>query len=112
MGVINMNLYTLFVVAAITEAVWETLKMTWQKGKGNVNRIGSLVVGIIIALSTGSDILLLTDIPSKVPYIGVILTGILISRGSNIVHDVFASISNMYSKTKALTGGTPLDKTP
>lgn len=95
-----MEVFGLIVISAIAEAVWETLKMTWQEGKASIDRMGALVIGIIIALATGVDILALVDMPAKVPGIGVVLTGILISRGSNFVHDLCASINNMHINSK------------
>lgn len=88
------NLLILFVVALVTEAVWETLKMTWQNGKFCIDRIGALVVGLIVAFATNVDILELVGVPVVFPYIGIILTGILISRGSNFVHDLYEKMSN------------------
>lgn len=88
------KLLILLVIALVTEAVWETLKMTWQNGKFCIDRIGALVVGLIVACATNVDILELVGVPVVVPYIGVILTGILISRGSNFVHDLYEKMSN------------------
>lgn len=95
-----MEIFGLLVISAIAEAVWETLKMTWQEGKASIDRIGALVVGIVIALTTGLDILSFVNIPAKIPVVGIILTGILISRGSNFVHDLLASLDNMHINTK------------
>jgi hypothetical protein len=95
-----MEVFGLIVISAIAEAVWETLKMTWQEGKASIDRIGALVVGIAVALSTGLDILSLVNIPVKIPAIGIVLTGILISRGSNFIHDLCASINNMHINSK------------
>ncbi|MEG0297863.1 MAG: hypothetical protein RR620_14170 [Clostridium sp.] len=88
------KLLILVVIALVTEAVWETLKMTWQNGKFSIDRIGALVVGLIVACATNVDILELVGVPVVFPYVGVILTGILISRGSNFVHDLYEKISN------------------
>lgn len=95
-----MELFSLIVISAIAEAVWETLKMTWQEGKASIDRIGALVVGIVIALATGLDVLTLVNVPARIPAVGIVLTGILISRGSNFVHDLVASINNMHINTK------------
>jgi len=84
----------------IGEAVWETLKMLWQKGKVNFDRIGALAVGLLLAISTGMDILVFVGINSKIPFVGIILTGILISRGANFVHDLLASIDNIHQNIK------------
>lgn len=91
---------TLVVVSMIGESVWETLKMVWQKGKFNFNRIGALAVSILLAISTGVNILDIASIGSKIPHLGQVLTGILISRGANFTHDIVASINNVYKKSK------------
>ena len=88
-----MDLLTLFVLAILAESVWETLKMTWQKGKLCIDRIGALIVSIIITFSTGFDILNCFNIPIKIPLIGMVLTAILLSRGSNFIHDLIGKIS-------------------
>ncbi|MFR3911090.1 MAG: hypothetical protein ACLTYB_07975 [Clostridium paraputrificum] len=88
-----MDLLTLFVLAILAESVWETLKMTWQKGKLCIDRIVALIVSIIITFSTGFDILNCFNIPIKIPLIGMVLTAILLSRGSNFIHDLIAKIS-------------------
>lgn len=90
----------LIVVSMIGESVWETLKMVWKKGKFNFNRIGALAVSIILSIGTGVNILEIANIGSKIPYLGTVLTGILISRGANFTHDIVASINNVYKKTK------------
>ena len=102
-----MQLISLLVLATIGEAVWETLKMAWQDKKRTVDRIGALVVGILIAFATGVDILSLVNLPSKIPALGLILTGILISRGSNFVHDILASIDNVHIKSKPESTSVP-----
>lgn len=84
----------LVVLALVGESVWETLKMTWQDGKISTDRIGALVVGLLITFGTGLDILALIDIPAKIPFLGMVLTGILISRGSNFIHDLLIKVSN------------------
>jgi len=97
-----MSLLNLLVLALIGEAVWETLKMIWQNGKVNIDRIGALLVGLLLSIGTGMDLLDMTGIKMKIPFIGVILTGILISRGANFTHDILASINNVQSSTRAL----------
>ncbi len=95
-----MSLEKLLVLAMISEALWETLKMTWQNGKVSADRIGAMVIGLLMALGTGMDIMELVGIPMKVPYLGNILTGLLISRGANFIHDLLASAGNMNQSTK------------
>ena len=89
------SLLVIIMVALIAESVWETLKMTWQEGKVSVDRIGALVVALILCVGVRLDILALLDINVTIPFLGVILTGILISRGSNFIHDLLVKIGQI-----------------
>lgn len=96
-----MSIFCLIIVALISEAVWETIKMTWQHGKINIDRIGALATGLILAFITGIDMLYLLNISSKISPIGIILTGILISRGSNFIHDLLGAVNNVQTNSKS-----------
>jgi len=52
----------------------------------------SLIFGIFIAVAYKIDLLKLADIESDMPYIDSILTGIVISRGSNYIYDLMSKI--------------------
>lgn len=83
----------LFITTAILiEAVWENLKMVWQKGKFSVDKIGALVVSIFICVLVNIDLFSLLGLTMLVPYVGSVLTGILMSRGANFIHDLFNKI--------------------
>lgn len=96
-----MNMLSLLVVALLGEAIWETLKMVWQAGKLSADKIGAIVIGIALAVGSGLDIFTVVGISLKVPYLGMILTGILISRGANFIHDLLSSVNNLQQNTKA-----------
>ena len=83
-----MTLIQLVVLATLAEAVWETSKMVWQEGKISGDRIGALVVGLLVSIGTKADLFALLELPFVIPYVGMILTGILISRGANYLHDI------------------------
>lgn len=95
-----MNILSIIILALIGEAVWETLKMTWQQGKVSVDRIGALILGILLAVGTGLDLMAMVGVPVNIPLVGMILTGILISRGANFVHDLLNSVNNVNQNTK------------
>lgn len=97
---IFMDFLILVILAFIGEAVWETLQLTFKQGKLNVDRLGSLLIGVLVAVATGADIMEMVGVPMKIPYIGVVLTGLLISRGANFTHDILVSISNLKQNTK------------
>ena len=89
------KLIIIIMVALIAESVWETLKMTWQEGKISIDRIGALVVALILCVGVRLDILALLGINTTIPFLGIILTGILISRGSNFIHDLLVKIGQV-----------------
>lgn len=89
-----MSIVTIITIALLVEAIWETLKMVWKDGKANVNTIGALVVGIGVSILAKIDIFAMQGISLSVPLIGWILTGILMSRGANFIHDLFKKIGD------------------
>ena len=84
-----MSIVTIITIALLVEAIWETLKMVWQEGKINVNTIGALIVGIAVSILAKIDIFAMQGISLSIPLVGWILTGILMSRGANFIHDLF-----------------------
>lgn len=79
---------SILTASLLVESVWETSKLAWKKGRLNPNAIGALTVGLVIALGAHLDICAATGIFFSNPKVGEILTGILLSRGSNFVHDL------------------------
>jgi hypothetical protein len=105
-----MSITKLLILAMISEALWETLKMTWQNGKVSIDRIGAMITGILISVSTGLDIMELVEIPIFIPYAGTILTGLLISRGANFIHDLLSSAGNMSKNSKLVVNKNIINK--
>ena len=89
-----MSIVTIITIALLVEAIWETLKLVWQEGKLNVNTIGALIVGIGVSILAKIDIFTMQGISLSIPLIGWILTGILMSRGANFIHDLFNKLGD------------------
>lgn len=89
-----MSIVTIITIALLVEAIWETLKMVWQEGKININTIGALIVGIGVSILAKIDIFAMQGITLSVPLIGWVLTGILMSRGANFIHDLFNKLGD------------------
>ena len=94
------NLLQFVVIALLAETVWENLKMIWQNGKFNPDRIGALVISIVITVSTGIDLFAALNFNISIPVLGSILTGILISRGANVMHDLLKKIQALSKEEK------------
>lgn len=90
-------------IAFITEAIWETIKLAKQPKGINIDVIGSMVIGIIVAITAKIDIFEVTGAPLDIPILGSVLTGLLLSRGSNFIHDILGSMGQTYQSKKVDT---------
>lgn len=82
----------LIVVAILVEAIWENIKMIYDKQKFNISMIGSLILGIIICVVFRIDIFPIVGLNAAIPFIGSIFTGIIVSRGANFVNDLLKKL--------------------
>ena len=55
----------------------------------------SLTFGVVIAIAYKLDLPAHFDLKSEIPYIGCILTGILLSRGSNYIADLLSKLASL-----------------
>ncbi|MCO7136519.1 MnhB domain-containing protein [[Clostridium] leptum] len=99
------QLVLIFSVAIIVEALVEYTKSVvymFTRGciKCGIIRICAAAIGILLALLTGVDLFSQFNIPISQPWIGSVLTGIIISRGSNYLNDI---ISRLTSPTSAVS---------
>ena len=88
-------------LAVLAESVWETLKLIWEKDKINIDRLGAILITIVIALATGIDFFAMLGLPLRLPYIGSVLTGIIASRGANFLHDLLKIAEGIKVRNKA-----------
>ena len=90
-----MEISAVLVMAVIIEAIIVYVK-TWVLEKRiQWQQIAAVLFGIAISFAYSLDIPALVGIESHIRYVGVVLTGILISRGSNYIHDLY---NNLISK--------------
>lgn len=90
-----MDFMQLIIVAILVEAIWENIKMVYQEGKLSMSMIGSLVISIIICVVANVDIFPVVGVSMSIPFIGSILTGIVVSRGANFVNDLFSKLKEV-----------------
>jgi len=97
-GVLD-KLLLLFVVSVLTEGIWENLKKVIpqvgfiKKHWNYIGKIGALLVGVAVAWLTDINIFALLEINIRSHIIGVILTGVMLGRGSNYVHDIISKLN-------------------
>jgi hypothetical protein len=86
-----MELTSLIVIAILVEAIWENIKTVWEDGI-NINRIGALVLAILVSILAKVDVFAMVGITLTIPVVSYVLTGIVVSRGANFVNDLFGKL--------------------
>lgn len=86
---------TIALSAMLVEAVTTAFKPVWDKERRKLSRgaLASLAVGLVIAFAAGLDIAAIAGVEIRWPLLPQLITGIIISRGSNYVHDIFKRIN-------------------
>ena len=82
--------------AVLVEGIITYFNEFFVTGDAPWQMIFSLVLGIIVAVAYKFDLPKYLNMESNVPYIGCILTGILISRGANYIYDLLTKITAMH----------------
>jgi cytosine/uracil/thiamine/allantoin permease len=101
-----MDLTQLAIVAFLVESLLQTVKPLYDREKGwNKSALFALVVGVVICLLTSTDLFTKVGLTISVPYVGSVLTGVLASRGSNFLHDIFKFVQNQAEVTESQQGG-------
>ena len=89
----------IFLLAALVEALVEYLVQPWVKPehaeltpaqelvRTMALRYSAAVIGVVLCIAYTVDILALVGLFSGWPFIGCVLTGLLIGRGANFVND-------------------------
>ena len=88
----------IIIVLAITiEALIEYAKEI-IKGEIAWAQVGAIGVAILLAIAANADLYEVGGIEFNIPYLGMILTGIFLSRGSNYVSDLIGKFRGARAK--------------
>ncbi|MEJ6952058.1 hypothetical protein [Natronospora cellulosivora (SeqCode)] len=95
---IAQSLTTIILLAVIVEVLTNSIKAvipSIKEGhKKNGSRVASAVVGVTLCITTRVGILTNLNIFISYEIIDFIITGIIISRGANAVHDIISVFEN------------------
>lgn len=79
--------------AILIEGIITYINQFFVSGNFCWEMLFSISLGIIVALAYNLDLPEYFKIKARVPYVGCILTGILISRGSNYIFGLIEKLS-------------------
>lgn len=99
-----MELLAVIVVAIIIESAIETFNTLFKEnGKLSYKKIGAITLSIVVCACAKLDLFSLLGITMAVPYVGEIVTGLVVSRGSGVVNTIIEKLAQLRSSksTKA-----------
>ena len=85
----------IFLMSFVVVSIYDIIKVFYKDNKVDINSIITAVLGIILAILAKLDIFTLIGVDFIVPFVGQILTGLVISKGSNYVYDFVTKIINL-----------------
>lgn len=85
----------LLILAILVESLVQIIKSLFDSGKLNRTVLVSIVVGLLLAFTIDLDIFSILGLETRIAFVGVIATGLLISRGANFVHDLIEKLNNI-----------------
>ncbi len=89
------NIFEIVVFSVLIESLITYYKEFFTGGNAPWEIIASLSLGIIVAIAYNLDLPAHFNLKSQIPYVGCILTGILLSRGSNYAYDLLGKLTQL-----------------
>ena len=89
------KMFSIVTFAFLIEAIITYFNEFYVQGNICWQMIFSLILGIVVAVAYNLDLPSYFNLKSDVPYLGCILTGILLSRGSNYVFEIIKKLSSV-----------------
>lgn len=94
-GILLVIVMAVLVEALIEYAKTITKMFTDRDFKTAVTQFIAIVIAVLLCMMTGADLFAFVGIVFTVPWMGVVLTGILCSRGANYVSDFIKKLQTM-----------------
>ena len=90
----NQDISKMIMTAILIEGIITYFNEFFVSGNAPWQMILSLILGIVIAMAYKLDLPKYLGLQSDIYYVGTVLTGILISRGSNYFYDLISKVLN------------------
>ena len=83
--------FALFAMAILVEGIVTYVRELTTEFK--VVLLAPIILGILVSIAYSLDIPAILGISANIPYIGSVLTGIIIARGSNYLFDLVGKLT-------------------
>jgi hypothetical protein len=89
-------------LAITVEALVEYFKLVFNKTI-NWKQVVAIVLSVFLAIAAGVDLFEILGVTFQIPFVGLVLTGIIFSRGANYLSDFIKRIQTVGGNTDATT---------
>lgn len=86
--------FGIIVLAIVVEGIVTYVKEWFVNNKFHWQQAVTVILGIFVCIAYNLDLIQVLGVTSTIPYVGCVLTGILISRGSNYIFDLISKLQN------------------
>lgn len=90
-----MEFFGLVFLAVVVEGLIAYVKMAVVDKTIQWQVVASIVLGVLVAVVYNCDLFAMFGLGASVPYVGNVLTGILLSRGSNYANDLLKTLTGL-----------------
>ena len=84
--------FGIILMAIVVEGVVTYVKEWFVDKKVAWQQVLAVALGVLVAVGYGADLFALFGLASTIPYLGAVLTGVLIARGSNYIFDLIKQV--------------------
>lgn len=84
--------FGIILMAIVVEGVVTYVKEWFVDKKVAWQQVLAVALGVLVAIGYGADLFALFGLVSTIPYLGAVLTGVLIARGSNYIFDLIKQV--------------------
>lgn len=99
-----MEFAALFIIAITIEGLISLAKEIVVDKKVDWRKIVAIVIAVFLAIAANKDLYAMVGVTFTIPYVGLVLTGIAISRGSNYLADLLKLFQSTTARNIS-TGG-------
>lgn len=87
--------FAFLATALLVETIWQAVKGALPPVNAQVDVAATLCLGVLVCVLAGLDLFGVVGVKLGVPYVGSVLSGLLVGRGSNVVHDLITKIYDL-----------------
>ena len=100
-----MEFAALFIIAITIEGLISLAKEIVVEKKVDWKKIAAIGIAIFLVIAANKDLYAMVGVTFTIPYVGLVLTGLAVSRGSNYLADLLKLFQSTTTRNTLSSGG-------